>query len=118
MKLSVLADQIGAKIAAHSPRANDVEIETVCAGDHMSDLLRQATDVTLVVTNLAHAMLPRMAELMDAPAVCLLNGVAPQPEVLDAAAAHNTVLLVSPVGMYQTCGRLYQVLGERTAPKQ
>jgi hypothetical protein len=48
--------------------------------------------------------------LMDVPGICLLNGTMPDGELLAAAGAHQTLLMVSPAGMYETCGRIYQCL--------
>ena len=63
------------------------------AGDRMSDLLERARPDTLLVTRLANPHLFRMAELMDVPAVCLVLGEAPGPELLQAADASGIALL-------------------------
>jgi hypothetical protein len=88
-------------------------IERVYAGDRMSDLLNHASPATLVVTNLATSQLIRAAALMDAAAVCIVNGVAPEPALLAAAKATDTALIVSPFDLFETCGRLYQCLSNK-----
>jgi len=45
------------------------------------------------------------------PAICLLSGALPPSELVEAAERQGTALLVSPVGMFETCGRLYPCLG-------
>lgn len=92
-------------VAARSPEA--VRIERVYAGDRISDLLEQASESTLLVTNLASLQLMRLADVMDVPAVCLLNGAEVDPAIAGLAAERGTALLVSPAGMFETCGRLY-----------
>lgn len=109
MRLDELADRLGARVVTPEGDGSRV-VERVYAGDRMSDLLNHAGATTLVVTNLATAQLVRAAALMDASAVCLLNGVVPGPELLAAAASSGTVLLVSPFDMFETCGRLYECL--------
>ena len=89
-------------------RSDDAEIERVYAGDRISDLLNQGTRGTLLVTNLTGVQILRLAELMEVPALCLVGGVAPEPELVRSLRNHGTVLVVSPFGMFETCGRLYR----------
>lgn len=109
MKIQNLADRIGAKMYA-PPGGDTIDIDWVYAGDRMSDLLNQVSDSTLLVTNLSGTALMRFMELMDCKAICLLNQTAPQEAVIQAAKAQGTALLVSPDGLFETCGRLYRVL--------
>jgi len=109
MKLRSLAAGIGARILAPG-QEGDIEIGTVYGGDRMSDLLHAVSDSTLLVTHVSNQGLVRLIELMDVPAVCLLDGAAPEQGVLDAAMACGTAVLVSPSGMFETCGRLYRIL--------
>ena len=110
MRLHELSREIRAEalLGEEIPSAPDPEIKRVYAADRISDLLSQGDPGTLLVTNLAGAQILRVAQLMDVPAICLLNGIAPEPELIGAAGTHGTVLLVSPFGMFETCGRLYQ----------
>ena len=109
MKLEQLAQEIGAHIEIPpSPNRNDINV--VYAGDRMSDLLAAATDHTLLVTHIANRGLLSLIELMDIPAVCLVNGATPEETVLDAAREVSTGILVSPWDLYETCGRLYAAL--------
>ncbi len=113
LHLDDLAERIGARILtrADSPPL----IDRVFAGDRISDLLNQSHDKALLVSNLVGPQLVRVAELMDVPAICLVNGALPEPAVIQAAREHGTALLVSPVDMFQTCGRLYLCLREGAA---
>ena len=113
MKLSELADRIGARIVTNARRAGHIEIDRICAGDQVSDLLNEATDGTLLVTNLANPLLPRVANLMDVPAVCLLNGTVPDPRFAEVASELGTVLVVSPLGMDETRGCLERCLQQQ-----
>jgi hypothetical protein len=109
MRLSDLIAGVEAEILTLPP-AQDTEIDRVYAGDRISDLLNQGNARTLLVSNLSGNQILRVAELMDVPALCLVGGIAPEPELIRAAASAGTVLLVSPFDMFETCGRLYQRL--------
>lgn len=109
MRLDVIAEKIGARILTPKERANG-EIHRVYAGDRMSDLLREASETVLLVTSLNSNQLLRLAELMDVPGICLLNSVVPDAEIIDSIIDLRIVLMSSPFGMFETCGRLYQLL--------
>jgi len=106
MKLADLIRRTDARILT-SGAMPDVEIKRIYAGDKISDLLNQGDSETLLVTNLTGVHILRAAELMDVPAICLLNGVSPEAELITAAERNGMVLLVSPYDMFETCGRLY-----------
>jgi redox-sensing transcriptional repressor len=113
MKLEDLAHNIGARVITPG-RPGGTEIARIYAGDRVSDLLNEASDKTLLVSNLASVQLLRVAELMDVPGICFVNGVEPDAEVVDLARQNGTLLLVSPSGVFETCGLIYQVLaGEK-----
>lgn len=108
MTFQNLAEHIGARILFPGRNAAIV-IERIYAGDRMSDLLNEVSDATLLVTHVSNAGLLRLVELMDIPGVCLLNAVEPEERLVAAARQHETALMVSPYGMFETCGRLYEL---------
>jgi len=113
MKMTDLIQRIGLNPLTFGAMP-DAEIKRIYAGDRISGLLSHGDTETLLVTNLTGVHIPRAAELMDVPAICLLNGVSPEPELTKAANRNGMVLLVSPYDMFETCGRLYKSLnGER-----
>ena len=116
MKLNELAEKIEAKVVRPG-RSNGIEITQIYAGDKMSDLLYEASDTTLLVTNLVNTQLARIAELMDVPGICLLNDTAPEPELVISADERGTAIIVSAAGMFETCGRLYQCLYGEDKPE-
>lgn len=109
MRLDRLAERIGARLVVSS-KGQGASIGRVYAGDRMSDLLSAVSDDVLLVTNLSNNGLARLIELMDVPGLCLLNGAEPDAKLFAAAKAGGAALLVSPAGMYETCGRLYRAL--------
>jgi redox-sensing transcriptional repressor len=109
MKLEDLAHEIGARLITPG-RPGGTEVARIYAGDRVSDLLNEASDKTLLVSNLASVQLLRVAELMDVPGICFVNAVEPAADVVDLARQNGTLLLVSPAGVFETCGLIYQAL--------
>ncbi len=89
MRLEDLATRIGATVLTES--RTGAEVTGIYAGDRVSDLLNHASEKTLLVSNLASVQMVRVAELMDVPAICFVNGAAPDDEVLDVARQTKTV---------------------------
>jgi hypothetical protein len=106
MNLGDFANAIGATVLSSVAYAPKIEVNHVYVGDRMSDLLDQATASTLLVTHLANMHLIRAAELLDVPGICLLDGIEPDVEVIETAAENGKVLMVSPLGMHETCQAL------------
>jgi redox-sensing transcriptional repressor len=109
MKLNELALKIGALLITPGVDG-DKEITRIYAGDRVSDLLNEASDATLLVTNLANLQMVRVAELMEVPGICFVDGVDPGGEIIALATDNGTALMVSPVGVFETCGLIYQLL--------
>ncbi len=110
MKLEDLARGIGAVIITPG-KPGGTTVAKIYAGDRVSDLLNEASDETLLVSNLASVQMLRVAELMDVPGICFVNGVEPDDEMVQLARENATLLMVSPQGVFETCGLIYQHLG-------
>jgi redox-sensing transcriptional repressor len=110
MRLEELAKDIGARIVT-TGRKGGTEVTRIYAGDRVSDLLNEASDTTLLVSNLASVQMLRVAELMDVPGICFVGGIEPDDEVVELARSNGTLLMVSPVGVFETCGLIYRFLG-------
>jgi len=110
MKLEDLARDIGARIVTPG-KAGGTEVARIYAGDRVSDLLNEASDKTLLVSNLASVQMLRVAELMDVPGICFVSGVQPDDEMVRLATENDTLMMVSPAGVFETCGLIYRFLG-------
>jgi hypothetical protein len=110
MKLRDLAHGIEARLHPGSGNG-DSEVTRVYAGDTMSDLIAHAASDTLLVTPLNNPQLARIAELMDLPGFCLVNGASPDPVLVEAARAAGTTIVVSAAGLEATHRALQKVLG-------
>ena len=49
---------------------------------------------------------------MDGAGICLLNGIKPEPALVEAVADHGMALMVSPHDMSETCARLGRLFGD------
>jgi redox-sensing transcriptional repressor len=117
MGLQELAGRIGARVLTPHPE-NAGEVTRIYAGDRVSDLLSEASDKTLLVTNLANLQMVKVAELMEVPGICFVDGVDPGPEIVELAAEDGTLLMVSPLGVFETCGLIYRLLSPETLPAE
>jgi hypothetical protein len=111
MKLDMLISHVGLR-ALTSVTTHNKEIKNIYAGDRMSDLLCAAGDHTLIVTHLINHGIAKLIELMDVPAICFLNGAHPETSDIESSKNCDACLLVSLEDMYETCGRLYQLLNK------
>ena len=78
------------------------EVTNIHAADTISSLIANATPSTLLVTSLNNNQLIRVAELMDAPGLCLVGGVRPSPELIACAQQAGAPLMVSPLDLEET----------------
>jgi hypothetical protein len=93
------------------------EREMLCcqASDLMSDVLSTRGPGAVLLTGLANIQAIRTAEISDFAAVCFVRGKSPSAEVLALAEEKGIALMVTPLSMFEACGRLY-ARGLRSSP--
>ena len=106
MRLSDVAQGIGARVLTHASRLPSIQVERVSAADKLSDLMDQASDATVLVSHLSNPHLAHIADLLDVPCICLLDDAIPGEALVQAAQDTGKVLLVSPTDLQDTCRRL------------
>ncbi|MCG3136551.1 MAG: hypothetical protein HJJLKODD_00385 [Phycisphaerae bacterium] len=109
MKLADLFHELHIEVYAHGHNT-PITQRQVFAGDRISDLLQHSSEGTLLITNLLGSHLLRLVELVDVSAICLLNRQPTPVELLPSAEKNRTWIVVSPLGLFETCGRIYEVL--------
>ena len=97
MIMKALARQIDARIetAATGPGS---DVTSVHSADTMSGLIANASPETLLVTSLNNPQLILVAELMDAPGLCLVGAVEPSPELVAQALVPREALAAAEAG--------------------
>lgn len=86
----------------------DIEITSCGAGDLMSDVLANVKADSLLITGLVNAQSVRTAEMADIRVLIYVRGKVPDPWTVKLAEEVGISLIISPLGMYEMCGRFYQ----------
>jgi len=110
MKLEEIRQILEADWSDRTPTRDDSggrEIRSCHASDLMSDVLTLSGVGSLLLTGLTNAQVIRVAEISDFAAVCFVRGKKPQPETVQLAEENGIPLLVTPLSMFECCGRLY-----------
>jgi len=90
---------------------SDVRVERFIGSNRISALLCRASDKTLIVTSLSGTQLLRVAQLMEVPGICLADGLSPDIEFVQKAAASGLILIKSPFSIAEICRRLLEEIG-------
>jgi len=86
----------------------DVEIFYCGASDLLSDVLSDMNPGSLLLTGMVGLQSVRTAEMVDLAAIVFVRAKIPGPESIELANELGIPLIVSPHGMYEICGQLYQ----------
>ncbi|HVO38240.1 MAG TPA: hypothetical protein VMV03_04345 [Spirochaetia bacterium] len=105
MRVEQLARQIEARLIVPG-RPVDREISRVYGANTMSDLIANAAADTLLVTALCNTQLIRVADLMDVPAICFVDGNLPAPDLAAHARESGAALIVAPGSLQSTLDSL------------
>jgi len=108
MKLKRVRELLNAKVLTEQIPWEDIEIETACGADLMSDVLAFAKEKSLLLTGLIYPQVVRTCEMLDIKAIVFVRGKNPPQEVIELAAEQGLPLLATKKPMYQACGCLYQ----------
>jgi len=108
MKLVRVQELLKAKVLTTGLLWEDVEVETACGADLMSDVLAFAKARSLLLTGLVYPQVIRTSEILDIKAIVFVRGKIPSSEVIKLATERNLPLLATDLPMYQSCGCLYK----------
>ncbi len=90
------------------PARGEVEIEAVVASDGMSEILAFHRPHALMLTGLTNIQSVRTAVVADVSAIVYVRGKRPDGKVVELARKSAIPVLVTPLGMFDSCGLLYQ----------
>ena len=86
----------------------DTVVLRACACDLLSDMLRCVTGAkAILLTNLTHLQTVRVAEMVDAAAVCFMRGKRPTDDAIELAREKGIVLLATELTTYEASAHLY-----------
>jgi hypothetical protein len=109
MKLGEVQEILGADSAWQARRSDcaEREVSSCHASDLISDMLSFRGSGSMLLTGLTNAQVVRTAEILDFVAICFVRSKKPEPEAVALAEKKDIPLLVSPLSMYESCGRLH-----------
>ena len=108
MKLKEIINHL--KLQNLTPKLNtDIRIIGCYVSDIMSDTLANASEGDLWITQQSHQTIIALASLKRIPAILLVNGKRPIPEMVKKAEEERIVFLATSMPCFEVAGRLYQL---------
>ncbi len=106
MKLDEVLEATEAEMLVKPPF--NIDLESACASDLMSDVLLFTKPSMLLVTGLTNPQAIRTADMAESPAVLFVRGKYPPPETLELAEEMGVAVMLSPYTMFEAAGLLYE----------
>lgn len=106
MKLGQIIQLVGGRALNEFNHAREVEygFETAL----LSDVLAHAKPhTTLIITEISNPQVVRTAEMVDAAGVLFVKNRMPDGSTVRLAVETGIPLVVTRLGMFETCGKLY-----------
>jgi hypothetical protein len=91
-----------------SAAGDDVDVEAVVASDGMSEILAFSRPHALMLTGLTNIQSVRTAVVADVSAIVYVRDKRPEQKVLDLAVQNGIPIFVTSLGMFDSCGILYE----------
>ena len=86
-----------------------IEVKTVVASDGMSEILAFSRPGALMLTGLTNIQSVRTAVVADVCAIIYVRGKRPPDNVLELASEKGIPVLMTWLGMFDSCGILYRM---------
>lgn len=86
----------------------DVEIDSACGADLMSDVMAFVKENVVLLTGLINPQVVRTAEMMDIKVIVFVRGKNPSQEIIDLANEKGITILTTKYSMFIACGKLYE----------
>lgn len=84
------------------------DIKMAFGSDLISDILAFVKSGSLLLTGLTNPQVVRTADIVDLMAICFVRGKKPDRITIKMAKSKNIPLLVTPLLMFESCGRLHK----------
>jgi hypothetical protein len=106
MNLDEIASLLDCETVSGTDRG--IDIEAVVASDGMSEILAFHRPHALMLTGLTNIQSVRTAVVADVEAIVYVRGKRPVQKVVDLACTNGIPVLITSMGMFDSCGLLYQ----------
>jgi len=107
MKIAELAKIIDANILCCEDNC-DMEVNSACGSDMMSDVLAYVKNQAVLLTGLVNQQVIRTASMMDMHCIVFVRSKTPSEDMLEIAKEHDIVVMTTKLRMYEACGMLYE----------
>lgn len=107
MKLEKLIELINGNLLTNHSTDN-IEIKGAMGADLMSDVLTSIKPESVLLTGLCNPQVVRTAQIADIRAIVFVRGKNPAQEAIDLANEENIPLITTTLGLFETCGILFQ----------
>ena len=91
-----------------APQDPNLDLKMACGCDLMSDVLASIQPHAVLLTGLCNPQVVRTAMMADVLAIILVRGKMPPLETIRLAEEEHIPLIITPYGMFEACGILYQ----------
>ena len=108
MKLKDIIEKLNLE-CINAARLDD-DINSAYASDLLSDVMGNASEGQIWITVQTHKNVMAIASLKDMPAVILVKGSVPDPDMLEQAQNEDICLLVTKDETFEICGKLYELI--------
>ncbi len=106
MKLKQIASILKAEFITRQPI--EMEINTGCGCDLMSDVLVFTKPGSMLLSGLTSLQVIYTASTAGVKAICFVRGKRPPQETVALANKKKIALLTTKLPMFESCGRLYK----------
>ncbi len=106
MKVSKIKEILEAKVLCGEANL-EVDVQSACGSDMMSDVLAFVKDQSILLTGLVNPQTVRTAMMMDMKCIVFVRGKQPDNTVVSLAEENGIVVLSTEYRMYTACGLLY-----------
>jgi len=107
MKLAEIARLLKGK-SFTKLKLEDIETESACGSDLLSDVLAFTKEKTLLLTGLVHPQVLRTVEMVDLVGVVFVRGKEPTEEMIRIANEKGIPIMSTIYPMYEACGILFE----------
>jgi len=104
MRATEIAQIINAEIIVGKEIAYDLDVETACGSDLMSDVIAFVKERVALLSGLTNPQVLRTADLMDIRLIIFVRGKKPSEEMIQMAREQGIVLMRTHDTMFVACG--------------
>jgi predicted transcriptional regulator len=108
VNLDEVAAALGCELLCAERGGDGRDVEAVVASDGMSEILAFHCPHALMLTGLTNVQSVRTAVVADVYAIVYVRGKRPSERVLELARESGIPVLSTSLGMFESCGILYQ----------